>query len=236
MREGRPSAYVSDRPVDAIRRPDPWRPYAHYIAALSSTLQEMSADLQVPSGGRVLDLGCADRPYHDWFRSDIEVVGADLPGNPQAAVTVNDDGTVPCPDASFDAVLSTQVLEHVPDPALYLSEAARLLRPGGRLLLSTHGVFYFHPDPIDCWRWTSQGLERVVTDSGLQVVRLEGIFGMGAVGVQLTVDAVLPKLPRRLQGAVLRASHPVIRLFDRGTPEAKRLNASVYALVAEKPG
>ena len=55
---------------------------------------------------------------------------------------------------SFDAVLSTQVLEHVADPGALPAERFRVLRPGGRLLLSTHGIFVYHPDPDDYWRWT----------------------------------------------------------------------------------
>ena len=237
MFEGSPPEYVRDRPLDEIRRPDAGRPFAHYIAVLSGTLRELSGDLGVVAGARVLDYGCADRPYTDWFPPGVEVVGADLPGNDLATLEVRPDGTVPCPDASFDAVLSTQVLEHVEDPAGYLRECARLLRPGGRMLLSTHGIFYFHPDPLDLWRWTCQGLERVVTDAGLSVVRVEGIFGMGATGLQLTTDALLPKVPARLRGVALRASHRAIRFADgRQSAETKRLNASVFALVAEKPG
>lgn len=237
MSEGSPPEYVRDRPLAEIRRPDPSRPFAHYIATLSSTLRELSADLGAVAGHRVLDFGCADRPYTDWFPPGVDVVGADLPGNDLASIVIRPDGTVPCPDGSFDAVLSTQVLEHVGDPVTYLRECERLLRPGGRMLLSTHGIFYFHPDPLDLWRWTCQGLERVVTDAGLRVVRTEGIFGMGATGLQLTLDALLPKVPVRARPVVLRASHRAIRFVDgRQRAEEKRLNASVLALVAQKPG
>lgn len=235
MPEEAQPGYVADRPVDAIRRADPWRPFAHYISTLSDTLRDLSQDLGVASDGRVLDFGCADRPYSEWFGEGVEVVGADLPGNPHATLAVRPDGSVPSPDGSFDAVLSTQVLEHVADPSAYLRECVRLLRPGGRLLLSTHGIFYFHPDPVDYWRWTGQGLERVVEQAGLTVVRREGILGMGALGVQLVIDAVEPRLPSRLRGLARRTSHSIIRSLDRRqSAESKRLNASVFALVAEK--
>lgn len=232
-----PARYVRDRPVDGIRHGDAWRPFGHYIAALASTLEEMSRDLAVPAGGRVLDYGCADAPYHGWFPPDVEVVGADLPGNPGAALVLDDAGRVPVADASFDAVLSTQVLEHVDDPAAYLRECERVLRPGGRLLLSTHGIFYLHPDPVDYWRWTSAGVQRVVADAGLQVERIEGIVGMAATGLQLVVDAVAPKVPGPLRRVVYRASHAVISAVDRRqSAESKRTNAAVFALIAAKAG
>jgi SAM-dependent methyltransferase len=49
----------------------------------------------------------------------------------------------------------------VPDPAAAVRELHRVVRPGGRVLLSTHGVYPFHPNPDDLWRWTHQGLERL---------------------------------------------------------------------------
>ncbi|MBV8159989.1 MAG: methyltransferase domain-containing protein, partial [Acidimicrobiia bacterium] len=68
------------------------------------------------AGARVLDYGCAARPYRALFGPGVEYVGADLAGNALADVLLNDDGSVPLPDAQFDLVLSTQVLEHVADP------------------------------------------------------------------------------------------------------------------------
>jgi SAM-dependent methyltransferase len=59
---------------------------------------------------------------------------------------------------SYDMVLSTQVLEHVSSPQAYLREAFRVLKPGGVLLLSTHGVYPDHGCPFDYWRWTADGL------------------------------------------------------------------------------
>src|SRR5205085_7090165 len=106
-------------------------------------LEALSRDLEVPADGKVLDYGCAELPCRHFFGPDVDYVGADLPGNPHATVELLEDGTIPLPSDTFDAVISTQVLEHVTEPALYLSEAHRVLRPGGRMLLSTHGIFVY---------------------------------------------------------------------------------------------
>src|SRR5438128_257095 len=45
-------------------------------------------------------------------------------------------------------------------------ERRRLVAPGGRVLASTHGVQFYHPNPVDLWRWTHAGLERLFTDNG----------------------------------------------------------------------
>jgi SAM-dependent methyltransferase len=106
---------------------------------------------------RVLDVGAGDRPYRDLFP---DAVTFDVPGNPHADLHGFVD-EIPAEAASFDVVLCLQVLEHVPDPAAAVRELRRVVRPGGRVLLSTHGIYPFHPNPDDLWRWTHQGLERL---------------------------------------------------------------------------
>jgi SAM-dependent methyltransferase len=117
------------------------------------------------SGKHVLDVGCGDRPYEALLSSAAEVVGFDVPGNPHADLHGSIDA-LPVADASFDVVLCLQVLEHVPNPAAAVRELRRVVRPGGRVLLSTHGVYPFHPNPDDLWRWTHDGLARLFSDNG----------------------------------------------------------------------
>ena len=108
--------------------------------------------------GRVLDVGCGDRPYDSLFTEADELVGFDVPTNERADLHGTID-SIPVDDASFDVALCLQVLEHVPDPAAAIRELHRVVRPGGRVLLTTHGVYPFHPNPDDLWRWTHQGLD-----------------------------------------------------------------------------
>jgi SAM-dependent methyltransferase len=113
----------------------------------------------------VLDVGCGDRPYEPLLVGAAGIVGFDVPGNPNADLHGSIDA-LPVEDASFDVVLCLQVLEHVPDPAAAVRELRRVVRPGGRVLLSTHGIYPFHPNPDDLWRWTHDGLERLFRDNG----------------------------------------------------------------------
>jgi SAM-dependent methyltransferase len=219
-----------------IRRPHPRHRHGHHIRCLTAAVQRLIGELALPSGGRILDFGCADMPYRSLLPAGVEYVGADLAGNEDATVIIQGDGTLPVADQSFDAVLSTQVLEHVQDPRVYLSECLRVLRPGGRLLLSTHGVFPYHPDPVDLWRWTCEGLRREVENAGFEVVQFEGVIGMAATGLQLLQDAISYRLSGRWVPWLALFVQPIVRFLDRfETSESLSYNAQVFALVASRP-
>ena len=190
----------------------------------------------LPAGGRLLDYGCGNMPYRPVFEPRVaEYVGADLAGNEQADLTVAETGRVDTGDGSFDVVLSSQVLEHVADPDAYLAEAARVLNPGGTLLLSTHGVWRYHPDPRDLWRWTCDGLRTVVTRNGFEVVSQVGVMGPAATALQLWQDAVRRRVPRRLRGAFFRVMQGRIERADRRCPDEERnRDACVYVVTARK--
>ena len=211
-------------------------PYAHHIRRLHATLRVLVGDLRLPTDARILDYGCAEKPYRPLFLARADYVGADLPGNPAADLVINPDGTVPLGDQSFDLVLSTQVLEHVSDPDLYLRECLRLLRPGGRLLLTTHGIFAYHPDPVDLWRWTCEGLQEAVRRTGFEIDRFEGVVGLAATGLQLLQDAISYRIPHHWVPRLALVMQPLVAFADRfETPQTLGYHAQVFALVARRP-
>lgn len=219
-----------------VRRFRRTNPLAHIVRELPAQLERLTAQLQCPAAGRVLDYGCADVPYRRFFPASVEYLAADLPGNPNATVLLREDGTLPLASDSVDAVLSTQVLEHVDDPAVYLRECQRVLRPGSRMLLSTHGFMVYHPDPVDLWRWTCEGLRTMVSRAGFHVVHFEGIMGLAASGFQFVQDGYLHRLPERVRPAFVTIMQSLVMLADRHEPsEIRDRNALVFALVAERP-
>ncbi len=112
---------------------------------------------------RVLDVGCGTKPYEPLFAPyTASYVGVDRVENPRAELRGSVEA-LPVEDGSFDLVLCNQVLEHCDDPAQAVRELRRATAPGGRVLASTHGVQWYHPSPVDYWRWTHEGLRRLFT-------------------------------------------------------------------------
>lgn len=134
--------------------------------------------------GRVLDVGCGLQPYRAMLSPRVtEYVGLDLEGPLSKPTVVGTAQALPFPDARFDAVVSTQVLEHLEDPRGALGEAARVLAPGGTLVLTVPGVWPLHEAPRDFWRFTEPGVRSLCEGAGLAVQRVEALGGFwSAVG------------------------------------------------------
>lgn len=127
----------------------------------------------VPSGvDRVLDYGCGGSPYRSLFSAST-YHRADLSGGADLDFAIDASGRLPVSDSTYEFVLSSQVLEHVPKPEVYLSECFRVLEPGGSLLVTTHGSFWDHACPDDYWRWTARGLKQVIEAAGFATIDLK---------------------------------------------------------------
>ena len=120
--------------------PDPGRPPAHLVRFVR----------QLGAPGAALDLGCGDGRLtaelaaRDLVAADVSQVALErarerLPA--ARTVALEADEPLPLPDNAFDLVLCAETLEHVRDVQMLLSEARRVLRPGGRLAVTTpaHG-------------------------------------------------------------------------------------------------
>ena len=196
----------------------------------------IAEDLPARPSLTLLDYGCGNMPYRSLFEAGgVRYQGADLPGNEMAEVLIRPDGRVDVPDQSCDVVLSTQVLEHVVSPKTYLDECRRLLRPGGRVIVSTHGYWWYHPDPTDFWRWTGDGLRRQIEEAGFRIVSARGVVGLAGAGLQLLQDAVFVHLWAPLRPAFALVMQSLVQLFDHlHSDKDRRLEALVLVVVAER--
>lgn len=110
--------------------------------------------------GRVLDVGCGEMPFRPLLPGGTHYVGLDVPqagafGMARHAELVEFDGRrIPFPDASFDHLLCTEVLEHAADPEALVAEMLRVLRPGGTLAVTVPFSARVHHAPHDHHRFT----------------------------------------------------------------------------------
>jgi len=163
-----------------------WGPRAAFIKRLTgAVLSFVVGEGTRLRSARVLDYGCGVMPYKRAFEyAGATVLGADIGEGRTADLRIGGDGRVPVDEAVFDYVISVQVLEHVPVPGAYLDEAYRMLKPGGRLFLTTHGTWPYHPTPLDLHRWTRAGLLRELEQSGFETERMWHILNEYSAAVQ----------------------------------------------------
>ncbi|HYY58577.1 MAG TPA: class I SAM-dependent methyltransferase [Pyrinomonadaceae bacterium] len=210
------------------------RNYYALTLLLDKFRRVVDSDL-LPEGEKILDYGCGNKPYQRLFgRKFKSYVGADIVGNSEAELILDAAGKVPAEDLSFDCVLSSQALEHVVSPRLYLKEAHRLLKPGGSLILSTHGIWPYHPDPTDYWRWTIEGLQFEIRQAGFEIMMMQGVFGLESSALQLWQDATFERLPRILRPLYTWIFQSAIGLIERRHPDKVSNDASVYVVLARK--
>lgn len=210
-----------------------WYPLRQLHRELESVVSRFGFDR---SGLRILDFGAGEVPYRHLFARDAIYLAADIDAS--APIQVAADGTVDMADSSVDVVTSFQVLEHVADVTTYLREALRVLRPSGRLLLTTHGVWPFHPHPTDYWRWTQDGLRREVIEAGFAIEHQRGLVGPLGWTDQIRMAAIrrlLVETPgcRRLAPVIAAMYNAKIAVLDGLTPDRYRQrDPSIIVLVA----
>jgi len=148
------------------------------LESLFVSIQEVARQVQ---GGLLLDIGCGNRPYISLFPSVTRYVGIDLPWRDLATKQVDVWASglhLPFADGSFDVVLCTQVLEHVPRPWQLIQEVFRVLRIGGKLILTAPQTWGLHEEPCDYYRFTKYGLQYLLEGAGFEVRSIKARGGV----------------------------------------------------------
>jgi len=146
----------------------------HDRAYLVTVMLENSLRLCGPYvKGLTLDVGCGRRPYEKtYFAAAKKYVGADYLSDRSRPDVICSALRLPFADRSFETVVSTEVLEHVPDPLRTLKEMRRVLKPGGHLILSTPMYWPRHEVPYDFFRYPYDGLLYLLKEAGFELVRI----------------------------------------------------------------
>lgn len=126
----------------------------------------------------MLDFGCGSKPYKSKFKNVVQYIGVDMENEGHSHLNENidffyDGKTLPFESGEFDAVFTSEVLEHVPNIESSLSEIKRVLKPDGHLLLSIPFVFPEHEMPYDFRRLTGNGVKQILMESGFEIITTE---------------------------------------------------------------
>jgi len=152
---------------------------AYFVIRHAGTL--LRAEAERYFSGRLLDIGCGNKSKQllvgdlvdeyvglDHAETLHDLTQADLIGNAYE---------IPIPDASFDSVLCTAVLEHLEDPHAALLEASRILKPGGYAIYTAPLYWHLHEEPRDFFRYTRHGLQHLFTAAGWEIIHILPMSG-----------------------------------------------------------
>jgi SAM-dependent methyltransferase len=148
--------------------------------------------------GRALDIGCGAKQYEKLFNKTSEYIGLEIETELQEKRKIADyfyDGKrIPFEDSSFDAVLSFQVLEHVFEPQEFLSEAKRVLKPGGNFLITVPFIWDEHEAPNDFGRYSSYGLKHLFKKNNFEIIKFE----KSTIGIECIFQLLICQIEKKI--------------------------------------
>ena len=197
------------------------------------------------AAGRLIDLGCGKVPLYGTYRDHVDSVtcvdwGDSYHESPHLDHELDLSRPLPFADRSFDTIVLSDVLEHIPEPAPLWGEMARILEPGGRLLMNVPFFYWIHEKPHDYYRYTEFALRRFASGAGFEILELEPIGGAPEILADIhgkhlqslpVVGFPLARLIQGFTGWFVRQG-PGRRLSRR---TAVRFPFG-YVMVAQKPG
>lgn len=164
---------------------------------LVSAIKKLSNDLS----GDILDFGCGSKPYEFFFKKKTSYVGIDykIEGREDRQKKVDffyDGQHIPFENESFDAIICTEVLEHVFNIEQVLSEFNRVLKKGGKALITTPFMWEEHEMPYDFARYTTPALTDLYQKAGFSVVNNQKSGNYVEVINQFQINYIKNILPK----------------------------------------
>ena len=182
-------------------------------------LDEMKKVAPKYARGKLVDLGCGIKPYKEIFSPFIEsYYGVDYPPTLKkhyGELTMA-DLYAGCTDTklrfeSFDTILSTEVMEHIFDTKMYITECYRLLKKGGIGIFTVPFVWGIHAEPYDYYRFTKFSLEQIFKQEGFNIIDIKPLQGAYATLIQQkiislycrNINNIFFKMLRKIRNLVL---------------------------------
>jgi SAM-dependent methyltransferase len=144
--------------------------------------RHLTAD-KIDGGCRLLDLGCGKVPFYFLYKrivDDVVCVDWENTIHKNEYLDFSCDLTKPLPfeDNSFDIIVLSDVLEHIPEPEKVFVEIRRLLKTNGKLIFNVPFMYWLHEQPYDYYRYTEFALRRFLQIGKLELELLEPLGGL----------------------------------------------------------
>lgn len=136
---------------------------------------------EIKIDGKIIDLGgIKNADYHTFLgeKSSITVVNSDKNTNPDVLHNL-ENALVSIADNCYDGALMINLLEHIYNYNIPISESNRILKRGGKLIAVIPFVYYIHSSPNDYFRYSKQSIEKILEDNDFSEIQIEEI-GYGA--------------------------------------------------------
>jgi SAM-dependent methyltransferase len=153
----------------------------------------------LPAGASILDAGAGECVYKSFFAhcdyKSIDLAVGESRWNYDNLDYVGPLHEMPIEDDTFDAVLCTQVLEHLEWPRESVKEMRRVLKPGGKIYLTVPMAHNEHQVPYDFFRFTSYGVQSICRHAGFReiiVTPFGGIWARWAYEMPRGLSVFLP--------------------------------------------
>lgn len=142
--------------------------------------------------GRMLDIGAGEVDRYARFFDFSERITTDTRPGSNVDVVASADA-LPFPDASFDSIVCTQVLEHVTEPKKVVEEMYRLVKAGGVVLATIPQTAPLHEEPHDYYRYTRYGITHLFEQAGFHISALEQEGGIGTMLAQIRIRYLIDR-------------------------------------------
>lgn len=209
--------------------------------------KELFAAIKMNVKGNLLDIGCGNKPYLEIIKPLIDsYIGCDIIQSSNNCVDILCNANqIPLETGTFDTIISTQTIEHVEDHQGLVNEAYRLLKKGGRFILSGPMYWPLHEEPHDFFRFTKHGFAHILHKAGFEIITINENGGKWAVAGQALLNAIYPamfnvkgfkgkviKFIANILGGVKTINRIFIYLDKKNYDPVNTMN---YVIVAKRP-
>jgi len=220
------------------------------LQSIKFLLNKYNKELQ---NKKLLDIGCGSKPYECLFKKfNITYEGIDF-----REYSKNISFELNKPDfyfhkdykknfkmpqfknESYDIITAFQILEHHERPEIFFSEAGRILKKGGYLIVSFPFIWELHEEPNDFQRLTHYKIQKLCGDNSMVILETIRRGGILSTLIQLTslalLNSTLPKMIRKgLRRIFLLPSQYLAYFYETSLPYSKRKIFLGYTFLIKK--